>query len=196
MPTLRCVLGNLQIKLESHDQSELGAVAALLATHGHLRDAEHEMAIRVRHRVALEHAQDGHPPGDPSARVQRHRPAHHVGDELREVAGEAVGLQGERHGDVGVPTARDSARVDLGVADVGAPVGEVGVAPRGVGEGGRVGVVHRHGDEERDVELDRHGREGEARGEAGEAGGDEVGGGVADAEHREEEDQEGDGQDE
>ncbi|KAG8068368.1 hypothetical protein GUJ93_ZPchr0005g14618 [Zizania palustris] len=60
--------------------------------------------------------------------------------------------------------------------------------PRGEGEGGRVAVVHGHGKQQRDVELQGDDWEGQARGDAVEARG-----GVADAEHGEEDDQQGDG---
>jgi hypothetical protein len=52
--------------------------------------------------------------------------------------------------------------------------------------------VHGHHEEERDVELERDGQEGEARGDAGELRGDDAGRGVADAQDREEENEERD----
>uniref|UniRef100_A0A8R7V6I4 Uncharacterized protein n=1 Tax=Triticum urartu TaxID=4572 RepID=A0A8R7V6I4_TRIUA len=166
---------------------ELSVVAAVLASDLHVREADDDVAVRVGHDVELEHAQDGHPPRDPGVGVQRQRPGLDVPDQLRHVLGEAGGEHRHLQLHDPVPLARDASGVDLGVADVGAPVPEAGGAG-GVGEGGRVGVVHGHGEQQREVWL------GEAGREADEAGGEQARGGVAHAEHGEEEDEEGDAQ--
>jgi len=155
---------------------------ALLAAHRHLRDAEDEAAVGVGDGVPLEDAQDGDPPGDPGAGLHGHRPALHIRHQLRQVGRQPVRLHRERQPDLAVALAGDAARVDGRLADVRAAVGEVGVAPGVVGEGGRVRVVHGHGEQQRDVELEGDGREGEARGDARQARGDEARGGVPDLE--------------
>ncbi|CAL4904521.1 unnamed protein product [Urochloa decumbens] len=175
--------------------SELGPVVALLASNLHVGDAEDEAAVGVCHSVALDEApEDGDPAGDPGAGLHGDGPALHVRHQLRQVIGEAVGLHRQGQLDLAVAPAGDAARVDLGVAHVRAAVRQVGVAPRVVGEGGRVRVVHGHREEERHVELQGHRREGQARCHPGQARRDEAGGGVPDLEHGQEEHQQGDGQ--
>ncbi|CAL4897154.1 unnamed protein product [Urochloa decumbens] len=175
--------------------SELRPVVALLGAHLHVGDAEDEAAVGVRHSVALdEAAEDGDPARDPGAGLHGHRPALHVRHQLRQVIGEAVRLHGEGQLDLAVAPAGDAARVDLRVAHVRAAVRQVGVAAGVVGEGGRVRVVHRHREEQGDVELQGHGREAQARGHPGQARRHQAGGGVPDLEHGEEQDDEGDGE--
>jgi len=87
-----------------------------------------------------------------------------------------------------VAPAGDAPGVDAGDAHPDAAVPELG-APGLVREGRPVGVVHAHGEQHGEVEL-----EVGARREADDPRGDEPRGGVAHAEHREEEDQQRDAQ--
>ncbi|TVU39081.1 hypothetical protein EJB05_12484, partial [Eragrostis curvula] len=173
-------------------RSELGVVAAHLAADLHLRDAEHDMAVRVRHRAELEHPEHGDLPGDRGAGVERHGSGLQVLDKLRQLRPEAVGQHRHHHRHVAVAAAREAAGLHRSFADEDAAVPELRV-PGVEGEGRRVRVVHGHGQEHRDVELQRR-RQG--RGEADEARGDEASGRVADAEHRQEQDEQGDAEEE
>lgn len=159
-------------------------VVALLASDVHVRESDDDVTVGVGHHVELEHAEDGHPPRDPRARVQRQRPGLDVLDQLCHVLGEASGEHRHLQLHGLVTPAKDSAGVDLGVADVGAPVPESGGAG-GVGEGDPVGVVHGRGEQHGEVGL------GEAGDGTDEAGGEQACAGVAHAEHGEEEGQEG-----
>ncbi|KAJ1273874.1 hypothetical protein BS78_05G018400 [Paspalum vaginatum] len=177
-------------------RSELGAVAALLAAHLHAGDVEDEGAVGVGHSVPADDPQYGDPPGHPRVGLHLHGAALDVLDELRQISREAVGLHGERERDVAVAAGGDAARVDPRLADLGAAVEQRRAAVGAVGEGGGVGVVHGDGEEQRDVELQREGREREARGHAGQARGDEARGGVPHAQDGQGEDQDGEGEDE
>lgn len=171
-------------------RSELGVVVAHLAPDFHLRHAEDDVAVRVGHRFQLEHPEDGHLPGQPGAGVQRHRAGLHVLDQLRELGAEAAGQHGHLQLHGAVALAGDAAGVDAGDAHQDAAVPELR-GPRRVREGRRVGVVHVHGEEHGEVELEPG---AVPRDEADDPRRDEPRGGVADAEHGEEEDQERDAQ--
>jgi hypothetical protein len=176
------------------NQLELGAVAALLGAHPHLGDGEDEGAVGVGDGVAPEDAEDGDLAGDPGAGLELDGAGLDVGDQLGEARGEAVGLEREREADVGVAAAGHAAGLDLRVPDLGAAVGHVRVAPRRVGEGGRVRVVHGHHDEQRHVQLQRHGRERQARRDPGQPRRHQPRRGVPDLQHGQEEDKQGYGQ--
>ena len=176
-------------KQNQSDRSELDVVAAVLAADGHVREAYDDVAVGVGDDVDFEHTEDGHPPRDPGAGVQRQRPGLDVLEQLRDVGREAGGEDRHLQVDDRVPLAADAAGVNLGVPDVGAAVPEASGAG-GEREGGRVGVVHGRVEKQGEVGL------GEARGDADDSAGEEARGGVADAEHGEEEDEEGDAQEE
>lgn len=89
-------------------------VMAHLALDFHLWYAEDDVAVRVRHRAQLEHAEDRNLPGHPGAGVQRHRAGLHVLDQLRQLGAEAA--RHHRHHQLhgAVPLAGDAAGVDGG----------------------------------------------------------------------------------
>lgn len=182
-----------QSKAKSHDteaapagrriRSELGVVAAHLAPDLHLRYAEDDVAVGVRHGAQLDHpAEEADLPGHPGGGVERHRAGLHVPDQLRQLVAEAAGQHRHHELHVAVAPAGDAPGIDAGDAHQDAPVPELG-APGLVREGRPVRVVHAHGEEHGEVELELGPRR-----EAEDPGGDEPSGGVPDAEHREEED--------
>jgi hypothetical protein len=134
--------------------SELGVVVALLAADPHLRHAENDVAVGVRHRAQPDDPEHGDLPGEDRSslrrRATRRRP------------------RGPRPAAPSPPASPTS-------------------APRGArreGEGRPVRVVDGHGEEQSHAEPRR---------EPNEACGDEAGGRVAHAEHRQEQGGEGGG---
>lgn len=143
----------------------------------------------------LDETQEGEPTGDPRRRVERQLAGEHVRDQAPEIRREQVALHPEREMHVTVPTLRHSAGRHVGVADLGPAVSEDGVA-LGVVEGGAVGVVDEDVEVEGDVDLDADGGEGDAWGDAGDAGGNQLGGGLTGHEEGEVEDEDDDAEEE